>query len=1518
MKRFALERVILVGVLLGIIPAASGVSAADWPTYRGDNQRTGGTGESLARPLALQWVFRSDVAPVPAWPAPAEELPRAHSDNAFHTVIAQGLAYFGSSVDDKVFALELSSGKIRWTFTTEGPVRFAPSVSGGRVYFGSDDGYVYCLGAGTGELLWRRLVGPNTGKVIGNGRMISAWPVRTSVLVDDGKVFATAGVFPLEGVYVCCLAAADGKVIWSNDEIGGRSHELAFGGISPQGYLLASETTLYVPSGRAMPAAFDRETGRMLFYAKASGKRGGTWAMLDGDRLLAGVDSSGAPFKTAYDARTGKSAGSVFLWGPKGIDMALTPAAACAITRDGVEMIDRRVWDDAGRRIERAEAELAWIEAITAATKAGWWFPDSIPLPDVHLSDLTPTKTTTGGGNVFRDKSVKGNPLRIGGLKYDRGVGVRCRSELAYPIKPGYRLFVATVGVDDETGQRGSVVFKVFIDGREAYKTAQLTGKNAHWNIHVPIPAGSKEIRLLADPGDDGDDYDNADWASAGFVTRQTKPATAAALTDEQKRQKIEALKTRAAPVRKALSQARSERVARRLALPGRVSVIRAGSTVFAGGDGDVTALDARTLEKLWSAKVEGRAVGLAVGGGCLLVSTDAGGVYCFAARRIAQPRRVIPGGVPKPVATPDNIADAAQKVVSATGITKGWCLVRDCASGHLAIELARKTELKIVAQQSDPKKLAAVRQAVEAAGLLGVRIAVEPWGAEELPDYFANLIVSEAGCLAGKADKLPESYGRLLRPEGGAAVSFARQADGIAVGKHVRGKVTGGGSWRGLYANPQNTACSDDTLVNGPLGLLWYGEPGPVGMVERHGRAMSPLAMGGRLFIQGGENLMACDAYNGTVLWKRDLPGAVRVRVDVDGGNAVVGEAGLFIAAFEDCLRLDPATGKTIGTYELPPAEGQTPRRWGYLSVVGDVVLGTAAKPLQQPYGAVWGLMLEADRARRRGQEPKPYKDPNPNPGRPSRLDGRQLPPADEDTRQAMQRGGEFWKKMDRFPSWNSRPAPAGEELAGVMSGDCLFARDVKTGKLLWRQEAKGIPNICIAADDGVVYFAASADDKQRRDAAADKKRLADKGVYEVADKPATGRPDVRGITAVKIDGGKVLWRKAVDVTGCGGNKTGMAVQDGVLVIFGHYSNHDTGYFKGGQLKWRRIMALSTADGGMLWSRPLNYLRRPVIVADTIVIEPRACDLRTGKIKMRTHPITGEQVPWEFLRPGHSCGVTSASADALFYRSYCAAMAALTDDSGVSLFGGIRPGCWISMIPAGGVMLMPEASSGCTCSFPIRCSMALVPKSGRLVNDSALLIDNAAVLPVKHLAVNFGATGDVRDASGKLWLAYPRPKAISGVGYGPYGLKFDMKHQVADSAGFYCRDFRRDAAGDAPWLGASGCMGLLGCEVPLADKASGPGAGLYRLRLGFVAPAGDKPRQRVFDVEVQGKTVLAGLDVVKAAGGCGKVLVKEIGPVRAGEKLTLKLVPRAAAANQAPVVNFLEVIRVDDTVAGR
>jgi len=311
----------LLGLL--ILPAVGAIcNAGDWPTYRADAARSGASSETVGPELFLQWRYVPAHPPKPAWPMPAEELPRMHNDNAYHAVIAGNNVYFGCSVTNKVYSID-AKGEIRWTFFTEGPVRFAPTVYNGKVYVGSDDGCVYCVDGRNGSLVWKYRAGPSNEKVIGNGRMISLWPVRTSVLVEDGVVYFAAGVFPYEGLYICALKAEDGSVVWKNDTIGDRAHELEFGGISPHGYLVASSDVLYVPSGRSMPAAFDRKTGEFLFCAAPGGKRGGTWALLDEDKLISGIDYSGKPHKVEYDAETGRRRGDAFAWFP-GLDMAVT------------------------------------------------------------------------------------------------------------------------------------------------------------------------------------------------------------------------------------------------------------------------------------------------------------------------------------------------------------------------------------------------------------------------------------------------------------------------------------------------------------------------------------------------------------------------------------------------------------------------------------------------------------------------------------------------------------------------------------------------------------------------------------------------------------------------------------------------------------------------------------------------------------------------------------------------------------------------------------------------------------------------------------------------------------------------------------------------------------------------------------------------------------------------------------------------------------------------------------------
>ena len=276
---------------MALLPAlAPAAAAGDWPTFQADAARSGITREELSWPLSAAWVYEAPQPPRPAWPQPGKEVHRLDFDYAFQPVAAGGVVFFGSSADDTVRALDLAGGKERWRFTTGGPVRLAPAVAGGRCYLGADDGRVYCLDAATGRCVWTFRAAPGERQLLGNGRMISRWPVRTGVLVADGTAYFAAGMWPAEGVHVYAVSADEGEVIWHNDGSGSlyidQPHKgaSAFTGVCPQGYLLASGETLLVPTGRAVPAAFDRKTGRLLYYRHAEGKfEGGCWATVAGE-----------------------------------------------------------------------------------------------------------------------------------------------------------------------------------------------------------------------------------------------------------------------------------------------------------------------------------------------------------------------------------------------------------------------------------------------------------------------------------------------------------------------------------------------------------------------------------------------------------------------------------------------------------------------------------------------------------------------------------------------------------------------------------------------------------------------------------------------------------------------------------------------------------------------------------------------------------------------------------------------------------------------------------------------------------------------------------------------------------------------------------------------------------------------------------------------------------------------------------------------------------------------------------
>lgn len=256
--------------------------AADWPTWRYDAGRTGVSPETLPESLHLQWVRQYPPLQPAFWQVRQE---RVQFDLGYEPVVLAKTMFLGSSQNDRITALDTETGREVWRFYTEGPVRLAPAAWEGKVYCASDDGFLYCLNAETGALLWKHRAAPSRRRIVGNGRLLSVWPVRGGPVVAGGRVFFAAGIWPFEGIFVWALDAETGKPIWVNDRCGSLYVEhphnaMAFGGPSPQGYLLVRSNELIVPSGRAFPAYFDLETGKFLhfdFGYAGHGSRPGGW-----------------------------------------------------------------------------------------------------------------------------------------------------------------------------------------------------------------------------------------------------------------------------------------------------------------------------------------------------------------------------------------------------------------------------------------------------------------------------------------------------------------------------------------------------------------------------------------------------------------------------------------------------------------------------------------------------------------------------------------------------------------------------------------------------------------------------------------------------------------------------------------------------------------------------------------------------------------------------------------------------------------------------------------------------------------------------------------------------------------------------------------------------------------------------------------------------------------------------------------------------------------------------------------
>lgn len=148
---------------------------SDWPTFRHDAARSGASKTSVqAANLRRRWEATL-------------------GGKLSSPVVANGRLLLASIDTHTVRSLDADTGKPVWSFTAGGRVDSPPTVWQGRALFGSADGYVYCLRATDGQLVWRYRAAPEDLRMGAFEQLESVWPVHGSVLVQNGVLYCVAG-----------------------------------------------------------------------------------------------------------------------------------------------------------------------------------------------------------------------------------------------------------------------------------------------------------------------------------------------------------------------------------------------------------------------------------------------------------------------------------------------------------------------------------------------------------------------------------------------------------------------------------------------------------------------------------------------------------------------------------------------------------------------------------------------------------------------------------------------------------------------------------------------------------------------------------------------------------------------------------------------------------------------------------------------------------------------------------------------------------------------------------------------------------------------------------------------------------------------------------------------------------------------------------------------------------------------------------------------------------------------------
>jgi len=328
-------------------------------------------------------------------------------------------------------------------------------------------------------------------------------------------------------------------------------------------------------------------------------------------------------------------------------------------------------------------------------------------------------------------------------------------------------------------------------------------------------------------------------------------------------------------------------------------------------------------------------------------------------------------------------LGEKARDILQASGISGGLVVVIDWREESLLAELARAGPFLIHALIREESKIAEARQAVLELGV-GEKVTVEEFTAERLP-YIDNLV--DLICVLGKRAPSKKELLRVLRPGG---VALLREGESWKrLQKPWPPEID---EWTHALHGPDNNAVSKDKIVGPPFHLQWIAEPKASRQHETLASISAVVTAQGRLFSIEDEGpissvilpaewfLVARDAFNGIVLWKRKVgPWEDHLRPfrmgppDISRKIVAIGDRVYATLGYgKALLAINAETGRTIQRYKGTEGTSEIIYSDGVLFLVaGKFQKSDGKKVLQRFRPSRWEvkqkriLAVSADRGR-------------------------------------------------------------------------------------------------------------------------------------------------------------------------------------------------------------------------------------------------------------------------------------------------------------------------------------------------------------------------------------------------------------------------------------------------------------------------------------------------------------------------------------------------------------------------